>query len=681
VSPKKRKHQDSYSAKNLRALEGLEAVRTVPGMYIGSTGPKGLLHMAEEIWANSVDEHLAGYGNEIIVTITEDNWCTVQDFGRGIPVDIHPDTGLPGVEMVLTTLHGGGKFRDESSSYEISGGMHGVGSSVVNALSKEMRVVVHRDGYEWTITFREGKTHKPLKKGRKVSGTGTTVSFLYDDKVMQKGMSFERADVTKRLRELAYLNPNLTVRLHFHDHDEEVFHYPGGLRDYIRDEVAALGTAPRHPDPIVLSAKINDEVPNKDGEMVPMRSYADIALQWTDSDRVDPSKHSFVNIINTYQGGTHVKGAETGLRKTLNEVAEELGKLRAKDERFIGEDVREGLVWVVLHKLPNPHFESQVKHTLSNPEVQKRIEMFVCEHLKKFLLEKRNRDTAERIIDRVIEARDARIAAGKAKKLIQRKSGLLGGGGLPGKLQDCKLRDPEKTELFLVEGDSAGGNLAQTRDRNTQAVLPLRGKIINAEKEGEGVFKSQAIQDILAAIGGAVTDVKVPVRKNGKVAHKTKLLVDVSEPRYGKIILATDADVDGGHIQTLLLTFFYRYAPSLLRDGRIYIAEPPLYKVEHVKKGTLYLRSDEELQALIRKDELKKNPDGTHKVTRFKGLGEMNAAQTKETLVNPDTRSLRRVVVDDPASADEITTLLMGRRVEPRREFIEDHALTDIADV
>jgi DNA gyrase subunit B len=539
VSPVKRTPKEDYSADNLRALDPMDAVRAVPGMYIGSTGVKGLHHMAEEIWANSVDEHLGGYGREIVVTIDEDQWCHVQDFGRGIPVDLHKDTGLPGVEMVLTTLHGGGKFRDESSGYEISGGMHGVGSSVVNALSKEMRATIHKDGYEWTMTFKAGKTASRLKKGKKVKGTGTTISFLYDDSIMQSGIEFDHPTIAARLRELAYLNPNLTVRLRFHGHAEETFHSPGGLTDFIKHEVSRKETQARHPRPIVLSATIDDEIPNKDGDMVPMRSYADMALQWTDSDKVDTSQHAFVNIINTYQGGTHVKGAETGLRKVMNEVGQELGKFRAKDEPFSRDDVREGLVWVLLHKLPNPHFESQTKHTLSNPEVEKRIENFVVEHLRRFLLDKKNRETADRIFDRIIEARDARLAAGKAKKLVQRKSGLLGGGGLPGKLQDCKSKDLSETELYLVEGDSAGGNLQQTRDRNTQAVLPLRGKIINAEKEGEKVLNSQAIKDILAAIGGVSTPIKVPVRKNGKVVNKTKWVVDVTEPRYGKVIICS----------------------------------------------------------------------------------------------------------------------------------------------
>lgn len=675
------KKTDSYTAKeSLKHLTDAEAVRAVPGMYIGSTSERGLLHMAEEIWANSVDEHLAGHGEKIIVEIDADGWCTVTDFGRGIPVDIHPETGLPGVEMVLTKLHGGGKFRDGASGYAISGGMHGVGSSVTNALSKELRVTVSREGHEWSMSFRAGVTHEKLKKGKTTKRTGTAISFLYDDTVMQKNLSFDSQSVARRLRELAYLNPGLTMILRFHGQDEQTFHYPGGLADFVSHEISDRSVEPVHPKPILLRGEVDDEI-EKDGEIQQIHSLIEVALQWTTSDRVDVSGHSFVNCINTYEGGTHVKGLHTALRKTLNDVGQELGRFRAKDEAFSREDVREGLIWVLLHNLPNPHYASQVKHTLINPEAEKRIEVFACAKLAEYLLDPKNKAVTDRVLDRVIEARDARVAARKAKAQIAQRKGLLGSSSLPGKLADCQTKNPDEAELFLVEGDSAGGGMKQKRDRLTQAILPLRGKVMNAEK-AKDALSSDAINDIVNTLGGVIVPIKVGVKRKGRTIQESRMIVDIPELRYGKVCLAADADVDGGHIVTLLLTFFLRYVPQLLNEGRVYVAELPLYRIEHKKHGRMYLYTDEELQGYLTKNEVKTGADGKNPdVMRFKGLGEMNPGQLKEVALDPETRRLRRVVVNDHADADAMTSLLMGSAVEPRRKYIEEHALEADLDI
>lgn len=673
------KKSADYDASKLQLVEGLDHVRKRPGMYIGSTGQKGLHHCIEEIVANSVDEFMAGHGDKIVVEVGDDGWVHIQDFARGIPVDTHKESGLSGLELVLTRLGGGGKWNAEDGGYKVSGGLHGVGSSVVNAVSREMRATVHRDGHEWTQSYKRGVPDAPVKKGKKVSDTGTQISWLYDDEIFESGVKYERETVERRLRELAYLNPGLEFVLRFPGDKEVSFKAEGGLSDYMKHLVADReGVMAVHKQPIMLSGEVVEEIDGGDGKKREETTYIDVALYWTSAQ--NESWHAFVNSINTYEGGTHYDGLRSGLRKALNEVGQEMGKFRAKDAPFEQVDTREGLFCAVAVKVSEPQFEGQTKIKLGNPDVQRRVDAFVAKELKAFLLAKGNGGEAERIIDRVIEARDGRLAAKKAKDAVQQRKGLLGASGLPGKLADCTAKDGE-TEIFIVEGDSAGGGMKQKRDRVTQAVLPLRGKIQNAEKAGPATLNSEAIKDILAALGGTVTNVKVPVQKGKKVINKTRLFVDLSEPRYSRVIITTDADVDGGHITTLLLTFFLRFAPALIKEGRLYVAELPLYRVEHKKLGRLYLYTDEELEGYAKKDEIKKRQDGTVDVQRFKGLGEMMPEQLRELALDPETRKIRRVVLDDLAEADDMTTLLMGSRVDRRREYIEEHALDVEVDI
>ena len=954
------KVEKSYDADALEALSIREQVRKRIGMWLGNSGQKGLHHAVYELVDNSVDEFMAGHGDKIVVEVAEDGWVTVTDNGRGIPVDIHKKTGLPGVEMVLTTVGGGGKYGGESSGYKVSGGLHGAGSSVVNFVSREMKATVRRDGHEWHIGFEKGITKQKLKKGKKTKETGTSISFLYDDEVFDDGVHFERETLQRRLRESAYLNPGLKIELRFHGHKPETFYAEGGIADYMKALVADRdGIEAVHKQPLMFSGSVTEEVEHA-GKKTEDTTFIDIALYWTTAQ--NESWHTFTNAVANPEGGTHYDGLRKGLRKALNEAAEELGKFRAKDEPFEQIDTREGLFNAIHVKVSDPQFEGQTKGKLNNPEVEKRVSDFIYRELKAWLTAKENKAQADRIIQRVIEARDGRLAARKARKAVTDRKGLLGGSGLPGKLADCRTRDREITEIFIVEGDSAGGGMKKARDAATQAILPLRGKIQNAEKAGEATLSSQAIQDILAAIGGVITDVKVPVKKGGKTVMRTKLIVDVSEPRYGRIVLCsvdyeemtfirdtegqvrcvrigefidrvledeedprayevlcfdqhtgetrfkalknvirhpideplyeartaygrkvrvtashsvfvaengeiklkrgdelavgdllaaprrvplqggrapsdtallqagtgerlsdaafnapadvqlellrrfrvgdeegasevrfaastaelasqlqyllaahgvlaelrsgdeghrlvvgdpvgvrqlkqswgedatavadglaetdlnfvelrgdliglpiesiekveptnqmvydfsvaddenficgtggicchnTDADVDGGHIVTLLLTFFYRYAPDLIKQGRVYIAELPLYRVEHKSKGRIYVYSDDELQKLVKDKQLKLR-DGKPDVQRFKGLGEMQPEQLAETALNPETRRLRQVTISDEAEAEDITTLLMGTRVERRREYIQEHALDIEVDV
>jgi DNA gyrase subunit B len=674
------KTSSNYSADNLQLVEGLDHVRKRPGMYIGSTGLGGLHHLIYEIVDNSVDEAMAGHCDRIEVEVTDDQWVTVRDNGRGIPVDIHKDTGLSGLDLVLTKIGGGGKWNAEDGGYKVSGGLHGVGSSVVNAVSREMRAVVHREGYEWTRIYKNGgKPQGQVKKGAKVQDTGTTISWLYDDQIFEKGIKYDRETVERRLKELAYLNPGLTFVLRFHGHKDATFIAEGGLSDYMKHLVAERdGVASSHKAPILFNGEVTEDLVT-DGKTRSDTTNIDLALFWTDA--ATESAYSFVNSINTKEGGTHLSGVNAALRKALNEAGQELGKFRAKDEPFNQEDTREGLFYAVSAKVSEPQFEGQTKMKLGNPEVGRRVDAYVTRELKNWLLAKDNKNEAERILDRVIESRDGRLAAKKAKDAVSSRKGLLGGSGLPGKLADCISKDIDKTEIFIVEGDSAGGGMKQTRDRYTQAVLPLKGKVLNSEKAGDKALGAEGIQVLLSALGGAVTPVQIETKRGSKIIKKTKLVVDLSEPRYGKIVLCTDADVDGGHIVTLLLTFFFRFAPSVIRDGRLFIAELPLYRVEHKRQGRLYLYTDEELETLIKSGQLKTRTDGTINVQRFKGLGEMMPAQLEELALNRETRKLRRVILDDVAEAEDMTTLLMGSRVDRRREYIEEHALDVEVDV
>lgn len=660
----------NYSAKNIQLVEGLEHVRKRPGMYIGSTGIRGLMHLIEEIVANSVDEAMAGYCNKIIVEIekeeaTGDVWATVIDNGRGIPVDIHEETGISALELVLTRLGGGGKWNAEDGGYKVSGGLHGVGSSVVNAVSEEMFAVVKRDGYEWNQSYKQGVPDAQVARGDKSDENGTSISWLFDREIFEKGVTYERETLERRLRELSYLNPGLEFVLRFYGHKEEKFLAKGGLSDYMkylvseREAVEAI-----HKAPLRVSGDTTDE-----GYAI----HIDAAFYWTTSQQEMP--FSFANSINTFEGGTHMQGTRSALRKALNDAGQELSKIKAKDEPFSQEDVREGVFYAIAVQVSEPQFEGQTKMKLGNPEVQRRVDAFLSEHIKAFLLEKKNRPEADKIIQRCIESRDGRLAAKKAKDSMHKSNGLLGAGGLPGKLADCASKNPEETEIFIVEGDSAGGGMKQARSKANQAILPLRGKIQNAEKAGEKALEAEQIKDLLAALGGTVTPVKTQVVKNGRTVNKTKLVVDLTEPRYHKIIMTTDADVDGGHIAALLMTFFFRHAEDLIRQGRLYVAQLPLYKIEHKKLGRLYLFTDEELQDYTAKNEIKTRPDGTQEVQRFKGLGEMMSEQLRELALDPETRKIRRIMIDDLAASDDAVSLCMGSRVDRRREFIQEHAL------
>jgi len=526
----------TYDSSKLELVEGLRHVRLRPHMYINSTGNQGLHHLIEEIVANSVDEAMAGHCDRIIIDVAENNWVTVSDNGRGIPVDVHEKSGLSGLELVLTKLGGGGKFGAEDGGYKTSGGLHGVGSSVVNALSTEMKAVVSRDGFEWEQSYQEGVPTGAVTKGAKTDATGTTISWCYDASIFEKGVKYDRVVVEERLRELAALNPGLTFVLRFHGSKEQVIK-SAGLSDYLQELVAERdGIEAVHRPPIVLKGEVEEEVEHGDSKRMDS-TYIDIALLWSTDDT--EHAHSFANSVRTPKGGDHYDGLRSGLRKCLNDVAEELGKFRAKDPKFEQADTREGLYLAISVRVTDPRFESQAKLSLQNPEVAKRVDGFVNGELRKFLLAKENHVIAEAVIERVIEARDARLAASKARSAITQRKGLLGGSGLPGKLADCDSKDREETEIFIVEGDSAGGGLKEKRNRATQAVLPLRGKIQNAEKAGESTLNSDAIKDILTALGGTITPVTVQTKKNGKTVNRTRLVVDLSDVRYGKVVMCS----------------------------------------------------------------------------------------------------------------------------------------------
>jgi DNA gyrase subunit B len=529
-----------YDSSKLKKLEPREHVRKRPGMYIGSTGPKGIYHLIDEIVANSVDEAMGGHCTRIVVEVREDDWVEVSDDARGIPVDIHEDTGLSGLELVLTNVNAGGKWGDEDGGYKVSGGLHGVGASVVNILSEEMRATVSRDGHEWHQSYKRGLTASPLKRGKACRGTGTIIAWRFDRQIFDKGVKYDRTRVESRLRELSYLNPGVEFVLRFPGHKEQRFLSKAGIPDYIRHLVAEHeGVAAVHRQPIHLQGEVTEDV-EVEGRMRPDTTMVDVALMWTSHQGEVPN--TFVNCINTHDGGVHYDGLRLGLRRALSEAAEELGLLRPKDPRFEQGDTREGLFLVIEVRVSEPQFESQTKIRLGNVEVQKRVEQFVSRELKAYLLDKAHRVDAEAIIGRVIEARDGRLAASKARATVTARKGLLGASGLPGKLVDCSSRGSEGTELFIVEGDSATGGLKAKRDRVTQAILPLRGKIQNAEKAGEGTLDSDAIKDILSALGASVVPVQVQVKRKGRVVNASRRVVDLSEPRYGKVVICS---VDG----------------------------------------------------------------------------------------------------------------------------------------
>ena len=620
-----------YGAEQIQILEGLEAVRMRPGMYIGSTSERGLHHLVYEVVDNSIDEALAGYCDHIDVTIHKDNSITVVDNGRGIPVDMH-ESGKPAVEVVLTVLHAGGKFGGDG--YKVSGGLHGVGVSVVNALSTSMEVQVKRDGKIYEIAFKRGVTTKPLTVVGTTAETGTRVHFVPDPEIFSV-TTYSYETLRHRLRELSFLNHGITIGLH----DERVepvrsesFHFEGGISSFV--EHLNRKKEVLNPEPIYFNGV-------KDATVV------EIAMQYNDS--YQENIYSFVNNINTEEGGTHLAGFKLALTRAANDFARKQGILKDKDSNLSGDDVREGLTCVISLKIREPQFEGQTKTKLGNSEVRGIVDSIVTEGLSEYFDE--NPAITKRIIEKAIMASRAREAARKARELTRRKNALEV-SSLPGKLADCSVKNPEQAEIYLVEGDSAGGSAKQGRDRRFQAILPLRGKILNVEKARlDKIFANAEIRTMITAFGTGISED-----------------FDLSKRRYGKIIIMTDADVDGAHIRTLLLTFLYRYMKPLIEHGHVYIAQPPLYQIRKGKKHW-YTYSDDELARKL--DEVGR--DGVT-VQRYKGLGEMNPEQLWETTMDPEGRTMLRVEMEDAEEADELFTILMGDKVEPRRQFIEENA-------
>ncbi len=626
------KKKSSYGAEQIQVLEGLEAVRKRPGMYIGSTSLKGLHHLVYEVVDNSIDEALAGYATHIEVTIEADNSVTVIDNGRGIPVAMHK-IGKPAIEVVLTVLHAGGKFGGEG--YPISGGLHGVGISVVNALSEQTKIEVKRDGYLWNIAFARGLTTKPLQKVRPLEAgdeRGTKVWFKPDPEIFpDTAYDFETLRI--RLRELAFLNKGLTITLTDKRKDrKEVYHYEGGLKSFV--EFLNENRNPVNSTVISLEGIKNDII-------------VDIALQYNDG--YSENILTFVNNIFTEEGGTHLSGFRSGLTRTINDYGRSSGIIKENEENLSGEDVREGLTAIISVKVREPQFEGQTKTKLGNSEVKGIVDNIISDGLKEFFEE--NPSEAKAIVNKNINAARARQAARKARELTRRKNALEI-SSLPGKLADCSEKDPDRTEIYLVEGDSAGGSAKQGRDRKFQAILPLRGKIINVEKARlDKILANEEIRAMITAFGTGIGEE-----------------FDIEKRRYDKIIIMTDADVDGAHIRTLLLTFFYRFMKPLITKGHVYIAQPPLYQVRK-GRSIWYLYTDDELKSKI--EEV--GGDNTV-VQRYKGLGEMNPEQLWETTMDPQFRTMLKVELEDAVEADRIFSVLMGDKVEPRRKFIQDNA-------
>jgi len=625
-----------YTADQIQILEGLEAVRKRPGMYIGSTSSRGLHHLVYEIVDNSVDEALAGFCTEIFVQINEDNSITVIDNGRGIPVGINAKSGLPGVEVVFTILHAGGKFG--GGGYKVSGGLHGVGASVVNALSEWLEVKVFQNGNIYEQRYERGKVMYPLKivGSCDVEKTGTEVHFLPDKEIFEDTV-YDYNVLKQRLREMAFLTKNLRITLKDdrEDKKEKVFHYEGGIKEYV--EYLNKGNQALYDEIIYCEG-------NKNGVNV------EVAFQHNDgySDNV----YGFVNNITTPEGGTHVTGFRNAVTKTFNDYARSNKILKEKDPSLLGEDIREGLTAIISIKIADPQFEGQTKQKLGNSEARGAVESVVTEQLTYFL--EQNPSVAKTICEKSVLAQRAREAARKARDLTRRKT-ALDGFNLPGKLADCSDKNPENCEIFIVEGDSAGGSAKSARKRETQAILPLRGKILNVEKARlDRILGNAEIRTMITAFGTGI--------------HED---FDISKLRYNKIIIMTDADVDGAHISTLLLTFFYRFMPDLIKKGHVYLAQPPLYKLEKNKK-VWYAYSDEELSAIL----AEVGRDQNNKIQRYKGLGEMDASQLWETTMDPEHRILKKVYFDEEISSEIDLTFstLMGDKVEPRREFIETNA-------
>ncbi|KAF0653448.1 DNA gyrase subunit B [Cyanobium sp. Copco_Reservoir_LC18] len=637
------KVEAAYGAEQIQVLEGLEPVRKRPGMYIGTTGPRGLHHLVYEVVDNSVDEALAGHCDEILVTLHGDGSASVTDNGRGIPTDIHPRTGRSALETVLTVLHAGGKFG--SGGYKVSGGLHGVGISVVNALSEWVEVTVHRQGQVHRQRFERGLPIGTLaSEDAPDAHTGTSVRFRPDIEIFSGGIEFDYHTLSARLRELAYLNGG--VRIVFRDErfaaagadgeaHEEIYHYEGGIKEYVAYMNAEKD--PLHPEIIYVNA-------TKDGVQV------EAALQWC-VDAYSDSILGFANNIRTVDGGTHIEGLKTVLTRTLNTFAKKRGKRKDADANLAGENIREGLTAVLSVKVPDPEFEGQTKTKLGNTEVRGIVDTTVGEALGEYL--EFNPQVIDLILEKAIQAFNAAEAARRARELVRRKS-VLESSTLPGKLADCSSRDPSESEIYIVEGDSAGGSAKQGRDRRFQAILPLRGKILNIEKTDDAkIYKNTEIQALITALGLGI---------KGEDFEEKNL-------RYHRIVIMTDADVDGAHIRTLLLTFFYRYQKALVEGGYIYIACPPLYKVERGKNHN-YCYNENELKKVLEGFGEKAN----YNIQRFKGLGEMMPKQLWETTMDPETRMMKRVEIEDALEADRIFTILMGDKVAPRREFIETHS-------
>ena len=637
--------KSNYGAENIQALEGLEAVRKRPGMYIGSTDSKGLHHLVWEVVDNSIDEHLAGYCDTINVFIHKDNSITVKDNGRGIPVGMHAKLKKSALEVVMTVLHAGGKF--DKDTYKVSGGLHGVGVSCVNALSSHLKATVHRDGEVYVQDYQRGKPQGDVAPTGKTDITGTVISFSPDPEIFD-AVEYKYEILANRLRELAYLNSGLTLTLEDERHQDEkgenksnTYYSEGGLKEFVKyiDE----SRTPLIEKPIYVKGKEeNVEV--------------EVAMQYNTS--YSESIYSFVNNINTREGGTHVSGFRRAVNRVFTKYGEDNGMFSKLKFKISGEDFREGLTAIVSVKVPEPQFKGQTKGELGNSEVTGIVSRAVGDVLKHFLEE--NPSLAKRIVDKVILAATARHAARKAREMVQRKN-VLTGSGLPGKLSDCSSKDPAESEIFLVEGDSAGGTAKQGRDRHFQAILPLRGKILNVEKALEHkIYENEEIKNMFTALG-----VRIEEKDGDRVLNTEKL-------RYHKIVIMCDADVDGSHISTLILTFFFRYMRELIENGNIYIAAPPLYQIKKGKQSE-YAWNEDQRKEIVAKFSAGKD-ESSVKIQRYKGLGEMNADQLWETTMDPETRIMHRVNITDALEANHVFSMLMGDEVPPRRAFIEENA-------
>jgi DNA gyrase subunit B len=635
ANPVSKNATSSYDASSIQVLEGLEAVKRRPGMYIGSTGPRGLHHLVWEIVDNSIDEALAGHCSEILVVVHPDNSVTVTDDGRGLPVGTMKKYGKSAIEVILTMLHAGGKF--DGQGYKVSGGLHGVGASVVNALSEWLEVEVKREGHVWSQRYERGFPKGKLTKDRKLKkgeGTGTTISFMPDTEVFTETVELSFDTLSRRFRESAFLNKGLKIRLvDERDEDKDVtYQYEGGIRDF----VAHINEAKDPVHRTVFYLEREEEV----GDV-------EVALQWNSG--FQDSVFTFANNINTHEGGAHLSGFRSALSRTINSYARQKGLLKEKEESLTGDDIREGLAAVISVKLQEPQFEGQTKTKLGNTEVKGLVESATNRYLAEFLEERPGE--AKAIVNKALQAARARLAARTVREKIRK--GYLESSTLPGKLADCSSKDPARSELYIVEGDSAGGSAKQGRERNFQAILPLRGKILNVEKANMNkVLSNVEIQAMISAIGAGVGET-----------------FDLEQARYNKIVIMTDADVDGSHIRTLVLTFLFRNMPELIEAGYVYIAQPPLFKVTHHRKD-YYVYNERELQETL----TRLNANGNANIGRFKGLGEMNPDQLWETTMDPQNRTLLQVTVESAAVADELFTALMGDKVEPRKRFIEENA-------